>query len=191
MDKHDASSPRRGRTWHRRLSTLISRKHPLPLRAPTPPRASSAPPSRIHSIAAPSTRTATPTPLTPTTTITSSSSSTTTTTPDRYAPHAGWSTLTPSTGYEETDASTVMSLEAPVEVMRVLEHAFRPVEQRPLMLDLEDGMDSGLRKVCAFLVEVAQGTGVIGPGARVRAAFPSPLPLSPPPLSSPNTPGKE
>ena len=78
-----------------------------------------------------------------------------------------------------------MSLEAPVEVMRVLEHAFRPVEQRPLMLDLEDGMDGGLRKVCAFLVEVAQATGVIGPGARVRSCFPLV-----PPLLLPNHIGK-
>lgn len=167
MDSPEALHPGvvrgRGRTWQRRLSTLIH-KRPRPLRAPTPPRASSAPPSRIPSIA--STRTATPAALTPTTTTDSS----VTTTPDRYPPYlADWSTLTPSTGYEETEVSTaVTSVEAPVEVMRVLEQAFRPVEQRPLMVDLEEGMNGGLKRACAYLADIAQGTGVIGLGARVR-----------------------
>ena len=168
MDKSEILHPAvsRGRTWHRRLSTLI-RKHPRSLRAPTPPRASSAPPSRIPS--APSSRTPTPAPLTPVTTA----DSTATTTPDQYVAYeAEWSTLTPSTGYEETERSTaVTSVEAPVEVMRVLEQAFRPVEQRPLMVDLEEGMEGGLRKACAFFVEVAQGTGVIGSAARVKTGF--------------------
>lgn len=171
MNKSEVLHPAvsRGRTWHRRLSTLI-RKHPRPLRAPTPPRASSAPPSRIPSV--PSSRTPTPALLTPATTA----DSTDTTTPDQYVAYeAEWSTLTPSTGYEETEGSTAVTSVAPVEVMRVLEHAFRPVEQRPLMVDLEEGMEDGLRKTCAFFVEVAQGTGVIGSSARVSAG-PSHIP---------------
>lgn len=168
MDKSEArqSVVGRGRTWQRRLSTLI-RKHPRPPRAPSPPRASSAPPSRItsHITPVPSSSGPPPAPLRPATTT----DSTATTTPDRYVAYeADWSTMTPSTDYEETSRSTaVTSVEEPVEAMRVLEQAFRPVEQRPLMVDLEDGMEGGLRKACAFLVEVAQGTGVIGSGARV------------------------
>ncbi|SPO01537.1 uncharacterized protein DNG_04210 [Cephalotrichum gorgonifer] len=153
----------RGRTWHRRLSSLI-RKHPretiLPAPAPTPPRASSAPPSRI----APSTRTATPD---PTGSTTHTEITETVTTPqERRATEL--SAPTPSTGYDEQTESiaSAMGIGAPVEVMKVLEYAFRPVELRPLMVDLEEGMEGGLGRMCRLLAEVSQGTGVIGASGR-------------------------